>query len=211
MSARWRVSPGITEAPRARAFGFALLAVFFAARAAAEPASPYSVFLNGGILAHDLGRPASSSSGSSSFFGTGYPHFSVYGRVPVDADVTLGLDLGYTIPGRSLSDGAGTASIFTAGVPMTLAFGPIEAKGAVGILFYRVAGDGGTTTQRSGNSEATYPLPARSETSRLVYLSAGAGLFLMERVRADLDLLMSGLGSGKAAATALFRVGVGIL
>lgn len=215
MSARWRASPATSEIPAVRgARGFlkavVCLVLAAAAPARAETLSTWSVFLNGGLAAHHIGRPASDPSGSSSL-GTVYPHFSLYGRFPIDADVTLGADLGYTLPGRTLGDGAGTATLLTFSIPLSLSFGELELKGAPGLLLQRISGNGGTTIQRSGNSEATYPLPSRAETSRVLFLSAGAGLFLNERVRTDFDLLMSGAGSGRLSVSGILRIGMGIL
>jgi hypothetical protein len=177
-------------------------------------ANAQMLYLGAGTLSHNLARTSGSADAESAFLGTTYPSVFLSGRL-TSGGITLAPTIGYTIFSHHFKDHRlegddSTTSILTTAVLLASRTGALELHGGLGMLFYRISGSGGIVEIENGTSTSNFALPARSMTSRALYIDLGPAMYLGP-LRLDLDFLITGLFSERRAVSMVFALNYGVL
>jgi hypothetical protein len=163
------------------------LALFSAGRAnAAEINRPYAGL---GIFHQNIGKVTDDATAAPSYLGETYFPELVFGWRFERFLPTLG----WTILGRKTNDGEKRHSVMRLELPYLFPlFSGIQPKAGMGLMLYQIYGEGSTVTLRNGGSTSNFYVPGGSRTSKIFYAALGGG-FEHGNLRADVDLLISGL------------------
>lgn len=178
-----------------RSFTAAVLLAFFVSASSVQTAellnstqSARSLFFGMGLLTYRFGELSEDPTGARSMISAIYPEISLGGRFYLSEHWRLAPRVHYTFPGRSIVDDTATASIIYFSIPFIKDFYTLDLKFGMGLLLYRISGEGGTVELNNGNSTSTFGKPGLSSTSNLFTLEIGVGRLIYEQLRFDMDL-----------------------
>jgi hypothetical protein len=200
----------ISEPRKARALEGRAIPEVAGARASGSGAR---FFVGAGVLSHQPGRMSGSRTGAASSLGLVMPTLGLQLRMtedwlfgPESVDFSLSLS-GTPIP-HSSSDGSSSTHLVSPLARLTRRLGSWDAGLGLGLMFYRVSGSGGISSQRNGSSSQDFVLPGSSSLAiyGLVDLAAGVSFW---KLRADADVLLSGLLSARRSVDLLVGVSYG--
>lgn len=164
----------------------ACIAASWAVNAAAAESSVLSV--GAGAIAYSTLKTAGTPEGNAKTFGEVYPTLSLGWRID-SFDVTAA----YTVFGKTAQDDAATKKIlFTSVTYALLKDDSFRLRAGTGLLFYSIAGKGGSVTLQNGGSTSTFYRPSETKTSRLFHLNAGSDYRLTEEIKVHGDLILVG-------------------
>ncbi len=164
-----------------------------------------------GFLTQNMGRTTRSDEASVSTFGPtlltitagGQFYFGEWGFAPLLAIAPLG---------RTTEDNAAKVTAFSLSLPVYKIFDQkYEAKLGPGWLLQIMSGKGGTTDLNNGTSTQTFYRPSTTVVSGLIYIDAGFGMVIVDKLRLDADLWITGLLSGRRAVSFFAALSWGFL
>ncbi len=173
------------------------------------------LFFGGGVLSHQPGRMSDSANGALSGTGLVFPTLNVQGRWLEDwffgpESVAISASMAATPLAHHSQDGATSTLMFTPAVRLSKCLGDWDAGLGFALIIYRVSGSGGVSVQGGGSNSQSFVLPSGASTAVYSAIDLGAG-FGFWKMRADLDLMLSGLLSSRRSADLQLAVSYGVL
>ena len=181
------------------------------------PSEP-NVFFGLSGLFYDFGGKASGNpTGATGLAGGFYPELTATYRYFWQDWIAIPT-LGFSFLGHSDRDDGASRRVYHLGANLARKLPYfnelIEVRTGLGILFYRISGNGGVIELDNGTGKDKFFKPAYSETTRVFYLDLGGGVNLLTigrgKLRADLDFLISGFLTARRSVNPVFGLSYGI-
>jgi|GEM_PF-1877067 len=167
-----------------------------------------SIVLGAGLLNYNSAKATNdSATGAKPWVGQLYPGITLAFLLPITSHLVLSPDFYFNPLGKKSPEGGETSKVFSGGVRLLRTLGASwDVHLGSGLLYRQISGSGGTKVLNNGSSQAVFGIPNGSSTSSVGYLGFGIG-WNSKRLRVDVAVLTSGLGSSRRAFNPLVGLG----